>query len=144
MAKFSAPDLLFLLCNSLPGPYLVPVLVWDRAGSLFGSCFGVVGPGWVPVWSQFGPSLVPVWSQFSPGLVPVLVPVGAGVGEKGDPCNNLPREAGWGAGGDLLMQAQCRYKQQSLHSKSEKLQQPICIFTCGGRLTHLGSLCKLC
>ena len=83
--------------------------MWDRAGSLF------------------GPSLAPVWSQFSPGLVPVLVPVGAGVGEKGDPCNNLPREAGWGAGGDLLMQAQCRYKQQSLHSKSEKLQQPICI-----------------
>ena len=33
-------------------------------------------------WSQFGPCL---------GVGPVL-------GEKGDPCNNLPREAGWGWG----------------------------------------------
>ena len=43
-------------------------------------------------------------------MVPCLVHA-AGEGEKGDPCNNLPREED---GGDLLMQALCldeKYKQ---------------------------------
>ena len=40
-------------------------------------------------------------------LVPCLVHA-AGEGEKGDPCNNLPREED---GGDLLMQALCLDKK---------------------------------
>ena len=58
---------------------------------------------------QILPQLVPCLGVEVP-LVPCLVHA-AGEGEKGDPCNNLPREED---GGDLLMQALCldeKYKQ---------------------------------
>ena len=56
-------------------------------------------------WSPFGPCLDPVWmvgdgeggwgvvGGWEGGLVPILILGGWEGGEKGDPCNNLPREA---------------------------------------------------
>ena len=77
-------------------------------------------------------SQFPVWVQDQVSLVPCLVHA-AGEGEKGDPCNNLPREED---GGDLLMQALCldeKYKQVIIEKHTNVHHCNCLIITVQGR-----------